>query len=164
MRFRKVTSVIAIGLMATMPIIVGCETIERETGLGKKTQIGAAGGAATGGIIAALAGANPAWIAAAVILGAVAGGVIGNQLDKKDKEKYASSGYEAISTMGKGGKTSWRNPETGNSGTTTINDVFTKADGTRCKRFTQTLTTSGKTHTTNGVACKEGDAWKVVNI
>ena len=165
MRCRKATSVIAIGLLVTVPIIVGCESIEKETGLSKGTQVGAAGGAATGGIIAALAGASPAWIAASVILGGVAGGLIGNELSKKDKEEYASSSYDAFSAAGKGGTTSWSNPETGNSGSTTINEVFTKADGTKCKRFTQKITAKGKTDTTSGVACQEKNGtWKVTNI
>ena len=165
MRCKKATSAIAIGLLVTMPVIVGCETIEKETGLSKGTQTGAGIGAAGGGLIAALAGASPAWIAASVILGAVAGGVIGNELTKKDKEKYASSSYDALSTQGKGGTTSWSNPETGNSGSTTINEVFTKADGTKCKRFTTKITANGKTNTTNGVACQESDGtWKVTNI
>lgn len=164
MRFTKVTSVVVIGIMATTPL-VGCATIERETGLGRKTQAGAAAGGATGGVIAALAGASPAWIAASVILGGVAGGLIGNELDKKDKEKYAASGYEAFSTMGEGGRTSWNNPQTGNSGTTTVDEVFTKADGTKCKRFTQTITTSGKTNSTHGIACQQQDGtWRVTNI
>lgn len=165
MGLRKTTSVIAIGLLVIAPVIVGCETIEKETGLSKGTQAGAGVGAATGGLIAAAAGGGAAWILAGVLLGAVAGGVVGNQLTKKDKEQYASSSYDAISAQGKGGQTSWRNPETGNSGSTTINDTWTKADGTPCKRFTQTITAKGETHTTTGVACKEKDgAWKVTNI
>ncbi len=164
MGLRKATSVILVVVMATMPMLVGCESIERETGIGKGAQIGGVSGAAAGGLIAGLAGASPAWIAASVILGALAGGLIGNQLDKRDKERYAASGYDAISTQGKGGQTSWTNPETGNSGTTTINDTWVKADGTPCKRFTQTITAKGKTSTTSGVACKEGDSWKVVDI
>ncbi len=161
----RATSVIAVGLLVIAPIIVGCETIEKETGLSKGTQAGAGIGAATGGLIAAAAGASPAWIAASVILGGVAGGLIGNQLSKKDKEQYASSSYEAISTQGKGGQTSWRNPETGSSGSTTINDTWTKADGTPCKRFTQTITAKGETTTTSGIACKEKDGtWKITNV
>ncbi len=165
MRCRKATAVIAIGLLVTAPIIVGCETIEKETGLSKGTQAGAGVGAATGGLIAAAAGGGAAWILAGVLLGAVAGGVVGNQLSKKDKEQYSSSSYDAISKQGKGGTTSWSNPETGNSGSTTINDVFTKADGTQCKRFTQKITAKGKTTTTNGVACQASDGtWKVTDI
>ncbi|MFQ5924362.1 MAG: hypothetical protein ACE5M4_16125, partial [Anaerolineales bacterium] len=156
MRWKKATAVVGIALIATIPL-VGCATIERETGIGKKAQVGAAGGGATGGVIAALAGASPAWIAASVILGGIAGGLIGNELDKKDKEKYAASGYQALSNMGEGGRTSWNNPQTGNSGTTTIDEVFTKADGTKCKRFTQTITTGGKTNKTNGIACLQRD-------
>jgi hypothetical protein len=60
--------------------MAGCQTIEKETGLSRDTQFGALGGAAFGGIVAALANANPAWIAASVIMGGVAGGALGNYL------------------------------------------------------------------------------------
>ena len=50
-------------LSAALISLTGCEMIESQTGLNRPTQEGAVGGAAFGGIIAALANANPAWIA-----------------------------------------------------------------------------------------------------
>jgi hypothetical protein len=39
-----------------------------------KAVLGGLGGGAAGGVIAAVAGANPAWIAASVVVGALLGG------------------------------------------------------------------------------------------
>lgn len=139
----------------------GCATIEKETGLSKETQGGAAAGAAFGGIIAALAGANPAWIAASVILGGVTGGVIGNQLGKEDAQTHASNNLKALDTLGQGQSSSWQDAKTGNSGSTTVNMVSTQADGTVCKSYTEIVKTSAKTVTQQATACKaSGGGWK----
>ena len=150
--------IVLLGLTAA-----GCETIERETGLGTGAQAGAAGGAATGGLIAALAGANPAWIAFSVIAGGVAGGFLGDALDDNDKQYHANSGYQAFETQDQGGSTSWNNPDSGNSGSTTIDNTFTRSDGTQCKNFTQTINAEGKEQTVYGTACQQADGtWKIV--
>jgi len=141
----------------------GCETIERETGLGKGAQTGVLGGAATGGVIAAIAGASPAWIAASTILGAVAGGFLGDYLSKRDREQHAESSYKAFETEKTGGQSSWNNPESGNSGTTKIDAVYRTSAGKLCKDFTQTIKAGGKTETINGTTCQEADGtWKVI--
>jgi surface antigen len=159
---RKLTSaVLVVALGATA--LGGCETVERETGLGKGAQTGVLGGAATGGVIAAIAGASPAWIAGSIILGAVAGGVLGDYLSKRDREQHAESSYQAFETEKTGGQSSWSNPESGNSGTTRIDAVYRTSDGKLCKDFTQTITAGDKTETMNGTTCQEADGtWKVI--
>ena len=143
----------------------GCETIERETGMSKSTQTGAVGGAAFGGIIAALAGANPAWIAASTILGGVTGGVIGNYLGQEDAQKHAQNHLGALDTLGQGQTSSWQDSKTGNSGSTTVTAVNAKSDGTVCKSYTETVTTSAKNVTERATACKApGGTWKVQGV
>ena len=141
----------------------GCESVERETGLSKGAQTGVLGGAATGGVIAAIAGASPAWIAGSTILGAVAGGFLGDYLTKQDREQHADSTYQAFEGEKKGGQSSWKNPETGNSGTTKINEVYRTGDGKLCKDFTQTIKAGDKSETMNGTTCQEKDGtWTVI--
>jgi len=140
----------------------GCETIERETGFGKSTQTGAVSGGAFGGIIAALAGANPAWIAASVILGGVTGGTIGNYLGRDDAEKHARTNLSALDSLGRGQSSSWQNAQTGNSGSTRVTRVDQRSDGTVCKAFTETLRTKAETVTRESTACKApGGTWRV---
>ena len=141
----------------------GCESVERETGLSKGAQTGVLGGAATGGVIAAIAGASPAWIAASTILGAVAGGFLGDHLSKDDRDQHAESTYQAFESEKAGGQTSWNNSESGNSGSTKIDSVYRTSAGKLCKDFTQTITADGKTETMNGTTCQEADgSWKVI--
>ena len=99
-------------------MLASCEALEEQTGLNKSTQEGAVGGAAFGGIIAALADANPAWIAASVILGGVAGGAIGNALGKDDAEQHARTNLHALDGLSAGQSESWSDARTGNSGST----------------------------------------------
>ena len=140
----------------------GCETIERETGFNRATQTGALGGATFGGIVAALAGANPAWIAASVVLGGVTGGAIGNYLGREDGEKHARSNLSALDGLGRGQTSSWRNQQTGNSGSTTVTSVTTRPDGTQCKAFRETVRTKAETVTKEATACRApGGTWRV---
>lgn len=161
-RYRRTTVALALLVGAVAVPLAGCETIERETGFGKSTQTGAVSGAAFGGIIAALAGANPAWIAASVILGGVTGGAIGNYLGKDDAQKHASTNLSALDTLGRGQTSSWRNSSTGNSGSTTVTSVANRADGTVCKSFRETVRTKAETVTKESTACKApGGSWRV---
>ncbi len=158
----KLVAVVIIAAVGATAL-AGCESVERETGIGKGAQTGVLGGAAAGGVIAAIAGASPAWIAGSVILGAVAGGFLGDALSKKDKEQHAQSSYQAFESKEAGGATAWSNPDSGNNGTTKIDRVYRTGEGKLCKDFTQTINADGKAQTTSGVTCQEADGtWKVI--
>ena len=140
----------------------GCEMIEEQTGLNRSTQKGAFTGAAVGGIIAALAQANPGWIAASVVMGGVAGGAIGNSLGKKDATTHVSRNLHALDTLAEGQAESWSNSKTGNGGSTTVRRVSRKSDGTVCKTYTESVRTKEQTVTKDGTACKApGKSWVV---
>ncbi len=159
---RRLTAVTLVVALAGASTLSGCQTIERETGLDTQTQTGAAGGAAFGGIIAALAEANPAWIAASVILGGVTGGAIGHYLGEKNSKQYAQNHYQALDNLRAGQTSSWRDPSSGNYGSTTVHRTFTAADGALCKNFTETVHTSAKDMRETATACKASDGeWQV---
>jgi surface antigen len=140
----------------------GCESIQRETGLNRETQTGVAGGAAFGGIVAALADANPALIAASIILGGVAGGTIADHLGKNDTEKHAEANLRALDTLAKGQSESWSDARTGNSGSTTVTKVAVEPDGNTCKSYVETVRTGARTVTKDGAACRApGGTWRV---
>ncbi len=159
---RKSTAIVLLAVTAMMPI-AACETIEKETGFGKTTQLGAAGGAAFGGIVAALAQANPAWIAASVIMGGIAGGALGDYLGKGNAQKHVETNLLALDTLGQGQSSSWTDNQTGNSGSTTVTRVFTGAKGQPCKSYTETVKTAQRTVTQEATACREAASgpWKI---
>jgi len=143
---------VAAALSATM--IAGCETIERETGLSRETQLGAGAGAAAGGLIALLSNANPAWVAASTILGGVAGGAISKYLTRNDAEMHASNQYQSLETLETGQTSRWSNPATGHSGYTTVTNVYVGAGGQTCKDFIEVIETPQRTVKENGTACR----------
>jgi len=158
---QTIAATLLLGLTAAIAL-TGCESIERETGLGKSTQTGAAGGAAVGGLAAALASANPAWIATSVILGGLAGGALGNFMSGEDTKKAAYNHYNSLETLQTGQTSNWTNPDSGATGSTTVRESFRMADGTLCKNFTETVRTSQKTVTDEATACKEpGEEWRL---
>ncbi len=161
MRASKIAAVVAIAGMAGLTL-GGCAEFERATGIGTKGQIGGVGGATVGGLIAAAAGAHPAWIAGSIILGALTGGTIGTLLDQRDKEQHAQSGYRAFEGKKTGGRTNWKNAKSGNQGTTQIDRTYWR-NGKRCKDFTQKIIADGRGHTVTGTACKQADgSWRVM--
>lgn len=157
---RTTIAALVVAGVAALPL-AGCETIQKETGLNRDTQAGALGGAAFGGIVAALASANPAWIAASVIMGGVAGGALGNYLGKENSEKHVQTNLSALNNLGAGQTASWADNQTGNSGSTTVNRVFTSASGQTCKSYTETVRTNARRVTEEATACRQSDgSWK----
>ncbi|MCP4316530.1 MAG: hypothetical protein GY789_11075 [Hyphomicrobiales bacterium] len=163
MSLRKIGCVIAITGMMAAPI-ASCAWIEEQTGLGQKTQIGAAGGAAAGGLLAAAVGASPVGLAAGVILGGLAGGAVGSYLDNKDKEEALKAQQQALANNKAGQTTDWSNPDTGHTGSYTPQNTYTTKDGLTCRDYSQTVTIDGKQENATGTACKMADGtWRVHN-
>lgn len=144
-----------------VPAVWGCAAIERETGLDMPTQQGIGIGAGLGGIIAAIAGANPGWIAASAILGGAAGGIIGNHLGKDDAERHAQTNLRALDTLGAGQRETWSDSKSGNSGSTAVTKVARASDGAVCKSFRETVKAGTRTTTQEATACKRGGTWRV---
>ena len=152
-------SALVIGCVAMLGL-AGCETIERETGINMPTQQGAVAGATFGGIVAAIAGANPAWIAASVVLGGVTGGAIGNALGKKDAERHARNNLSALDGLGEGQTRSWSNEKTGNYGSTTVTRIRHDDDGRICKSYRESVHTRVESVTKEATACRyRGERW-----
>ena len=157
----KMCCVVAI-IGLTGASVAGCSQIEEYTGLGTKTQIGAAGGAAAGGLLAAVAGASPVGLAAGVILGGLAGGAVGNMLDNDDKEAALKAQQQSLASTPDGKTTSWTDPSDGHTGTYTPKNTYTTKDGKICRDYQQTVTINGKQETATGTACRMADdTWRV---
>jgi len=130
---------------------------------GPKTAIGAMGGAAAGGLIGAAAGGGAEGIIGGVLLGGLLGGAAGNALDQRDRE-YASRAYHrSLETSQTGTTSTWRNPDSGHSGTITPTRTYESGDGQYCREFQQTVTVGGETEQAYGTACRQPDgSWKIV--
>ena len=55
----------------------------------------------------------------------------------------------------------WSNQRSGATGSIRILATMPGQDGTMCRRFQQTLTVAGRTHSGVGVACFRNNAWQL---
>ena len=149
--------------LTTAVFMLGALAACENSQFGQKTQIGAAGGAAAGGLIAAATGTGAAGIAAGVILGGLAGGALGNYLDQRDRELAAQTTQNQLEHGQTGQSAEWVNPDSGHRGTVTPTRTYQSSSGQDCRDFTQTVTVDGRTETASGTACRQADgSWKVV--
>lgn len=161
----KKVGVVAIvaGILATS--VAGCTKQEMEN-LGPKETLGTVGGAILGGLAGAQFGAGEGRLWATgigAVLGALAGSQVGKSLDRADRA-YMSSTTQATLEHSKTGATStWKNPDSGHSGTVTPTKTYQKTDGRYCREFQQTVTIGGKEEKAYGTACRQPDgSWQIV--
>lgn len=127
-----------------------------------KAVLGALGGAALGGGIAALAGGGTGAIVGATLGGALLGGFVGNRLDARDKQMAAQAAQQAFENSQAGQPTVWNNPDSGNSGSITPTRTYELANGTYCRQYQQTITIGGEPQQSYGTACRQPDGtWKI---
>jgi surface antigen len=131
---------------------------------GPKTGIGAALGAAGGGLLGAAAGGGATGIAAGVLLGGLLGGATGSYLDDQDKRTAAATTQQALDSKPSGTTTTWRNPDSGNSGSVTPIRTYQADNGRYCREYEQTVTIGGKPQKSYGTACRQPDGtWQIVS-
>lgn len=135
----------------------GCATVQDNP----KAAIGGATGATAGGLIAAAAGGGTAGIIGGVLLGGLVGGAIGNALDQRDKELAMQAAQQSFENSRSGTETTWRNPDSGNSGSITPTRTYQSGEQ-YCREYQQDITVGGETQTGYGTACRQPDgSWQI---
>jgi surface antigen len=126
------------------------------------TALGAVAGAAAG---AAIGGEDDWWWAAG--LGALAGGVVGNQvgayLDRQDQQTSYQNANYALNNVPDGQSAKWSNPEKQTSGYTKPIETTQAAGGQTCRTFQTGITAQGQSSSGTGTACRQADGtWKIM--
>ena len=141
---------------------------EDASGLGQsiennpKAVLGSLGGAGAGALIAGLAGASPAWIVGAALMGGLLGGYVGHKLDQKDKQMASQAAMQAFERNRTGQASVWTNPNTGNHGEVVPVKTYQLADGRYCRHYEQTIYIGGEKEKSAGTACRQTDGtWRV---
>ena len=76
---------------------------------------------------------------------------------------YDKTSQTALETNKVGQTSTWKNPDSGNSGTVTPTRTFENATKQYCREYTQTVQVGGKTERAYGTACRQADgSWKIV--
>ncbi|MCE3232724.1 MAG: 17 kD surface antigen [Rickettsiaceae bacterium] len=151
-------------LLITLTLFTGCQ--QGETGnLFTKENMGTAAGAVGGAWLGSNVGKGKGQIvgiAAGTLLGAALGKSLGASLDKADVAQYNNTAQTALETAPSGRASSWRNPDSGNSGTITPVRTYSAPTGEYCREYTQTINVGGKTQQGHGTACRQPDgSWQI---
>ena len=132
-----------------------------------KTEVGTIGGAIAGGVIGNQIGGGSGRTVA-TIGGALLGGFLGNQvgrsLDNADRAMVNQTTQSALETSQPGQSLPWRNTNSGNYGSITPSNYYQNAEGQYCREYTQTIVVGGKTEKGYGTACRQPDgSWQMVS-
>jgi surface antigen len=150
------------------------------TNSGPKEQGGAVMGAVTGALLGAAlsdGGRRHGWRgrhhrggpdAAAVVFGAIAGGLIGSgigrKLDEADRQKMQYAQYEAFEYNRSGESSHWHNPDSGHYGAVTPEPAYERGPGEYCREYQQTVVIGGQEQDAYGTACRRPDgSWEIMN-
>ena len=154
---------IAIALVAVTPLLGACDTTQQA---GQKETIGTVAGAVLGGIIGSKVGKGEGQLwatGAGAVLGGILGSSIGRGLDEQDKAMMDRTSQAALEHTTTGSVSSWKNPDSGHSGTVAPTRTYQRTDGTYCREFEQYVTVDGVSERATGTACRQDDgSWKIV--
>ena len=154
---------LAAAVMVSTLVVGGCQQGSGSSEFGPKTGIGAALGAAGGGLLGAATHSGGVGIAAGVLLGGLVGGAAGSMLDDQDRRTAALTTQRALESEPSGKTTTWTNPDSGHTGTVTPVRTYQQASGQYCREFEQTVMIGGQRQKSYGTACRQPDgSWQIV--
>lgn len=130
-----------------------------------KADTGMVVGAVAGGILGNQVGKGSGNIAATA-LGAVVGGIVGSEigraLDRQDQMLAQEAEFEALERGRSGERRRWRNPESGRYGEVIPGERYRRGTAD-CRDFTHTIYINGRPETMRGTACRNPDGtWQNV--
>ena len=131
---------------------------------GEKQVFGTLGGAGLGALAGSQIGGGTGQlvaIGAGTLLGAFLGSEIGASLDRADRAAMKQTRAQTLETARTGQTVPWRNPDSGNSGTVTVDRTYDRGTGQFCRDYRQTVEIDGQTEILTGTACRQGDGtWR----
>ena len=139
----------------------GCATPmgPKETG---GTVIGGVGGAIIGSQVGGGTG-QLVGVAIGTLAGALIGQEVGRSLDRADRLMMENTAQQSLEYNQTHHSSSWRNPDSGHSGTITPTRTYREPEGRYCREYTQTVMIGGEQHTAYGRACRRPDGtWQIV--
>lgn len=130
-----------------------------------KADTGMVVGAVAGGILGNQVGKGGGNVAATAI-GAVVGGIVGSEigraLDRQDQMLAQEAEFEALERGRSGERRRWRNPESGRYGEVIPGERYRRGTAD-CRDFTHTIYINGRPETMRGTACRNPDGtWQNV--
>ncbi len=147
--------------MLVAVLLASCQDMSNNPKQTGGTLLGAGLGALAGSQIGSGKG-QMAAIAIGALAGGLAGGSIGRSLDDADRMYANRNAQQSFETTRTGATSTWRNPDSGNSGTITPTRTYQTARGANCREYESTIYVEGKSETSKGTACRQPDgSWKI---
>ena len=151
---------ICAALAAGAFVIAGCDPYAYGPAAGGPNQaIGTIGGAVAGGLIGNQIGKGEGR-AVATTIGVIAGGLIGNQiganLDELDRRRAQEAEFRALEFGRSGSPVAWRNPDSGRYGEVVPAAPYQRG-GQNCRDYTHTIYIDGQPEVARGTACRRPD-------
>ncbi len=139
-----------------------CQNMQDNPKQAGGTLIGAGLGALLGSQVGSGKG-KLAAVAVGALAGAWAGSEVGKSLDRADRMYAERTAQDSLEYNQAGQQKSWRNPDSGNSGTFTPTRTYKTAGGQNCRQFETTIYVDGKQETGTGNACRQPDGtWQII--
>ena len=125
---------------------------------------GALLGAAAGGVLGNQIGSGRGQslaTAAGMMAGGSAGAAVGRRMDEHDQQQMQNAQLNSLEFSSIGESTEWSNPDSGNSGSISPQRTYQNASGQYCREFQQQITVGGQTEDGFGTACRQADgSWR----
>jgi surface antigen len=134
----------------------------------QKQTIGTILGAGLGALVGSQIGDGKGKLVAVAlgtIGGAFAGSQLGQALDDLDRLKANETQQSALENNKDGVSSSWKNPNTGNSGSITPTRTTRKEESDEdCRGYEHEIIVGGQKEMVKGTACRKSDgSWRVIN-
>jgi surface antigen len=141
-------------------VLGGCVSMGPKEQAG--TMLGGIGGALIGSQFGGGSG-RLVGVAIGTLAGALIGQDIGRSLDRVDRMEMENTAHQALEYNRSDQTSSWRNPDTGHSGTVTPRRTYREPSGRYCREYTQTVLIGGEEEQAYGTACRRPDGkWEIV--
>ncbi len=144
----------------SMGLLASCES-----GSGNNEAMGTFLGAAIGMGLGALAGhdARPAAMTMGAMVGGLAGNQVGRKLDEADRIKMQHTQQSALEAGRSYDTAGWYNPDTGNRGSYTPQPAYRADNGQYCREYAEIVIIDGAEQRAYGTACRQPDgSWKIM--
>ena len=148
----------ALVLILAAVLVAGCGQVAKE-------EVGAVIGAGLGGLAGSVIGDGGGQLIAVgvgTLIGAMMGSEVGKSLDRADRLALAQAQQDALESGVSGSKTTWTNPDSGNSGEVVPRPAYRQQNGTICREFVQVVMVGDEVESAYGIACREpSGTWKL---
>jgi len=143
-------------------LLFGCAFFE-DHGIGRTTGTIAGAIIGAGGASYGTKNSSTETQVAAIVLGLLGGGALGNWIGKYWDERDHRTAMEIIDTYPTGKTGSWENPDSNSKfSVTPVETLPQQADGQACRRFVVLGNINGVRQENSGKACRQPNgAWKI---